>query len=96
MFVFSKTSEKCKSCDYFDDCDNKRMVACALMEMPQQTAATENAALPAAQDISIKHDYRDVWIDANTTVTIDLEDVKKQIESDLYKVLYCPFLNYGA
>lgn len=95
MIVYSKTSEKCKACEYHDDCDSKRMVACALAEMPPQilSVAAENAALPAAQDALIKHDYRNVWIDPTTTVTIDLEDVKKQIERDLCKALYCPFGN---
>lgn len=87
MFVFSKTSEKCKSCDYFDDCNNKRMVMCA---------AYPNASSKMMHNVAVNHDYRDVKIEANTTVTIDLEDVKKQIESDLYKALYCPFLSYGA
>ena len=29
MRVFSKTSEKCLACKYYDDCDSKRMVMCA-------------------------------------------------------------------
>ena len=98
MTILSKTSEECKACKYFDDCDSKRMVMCAMAEMPPQilAPAAESATSPLMQDMAFKHDYRDIWIDSNTTVTIDLEDVKKQIKRDFYKTLNCPWLNYGA
>ena len=46
---------------------------------------------PAASIISenvpvmVKHDYRDIKIDASTTVTIDLEDIKKRLAEDFYR-----------
>lgn len=97
MIVFSKTSEECLACEHYDDCNNKRMVACAFMDMPSSMLATaaESAVAPMLNDVAVKHDYRDVWIDPNTTVTIDLEDVKKQIERDFYKSIGLG-LQYGG
>ena len=43
--------------------------------------------IPNIQDMLVKHDYRDVKIDTNTIVTIDLEDIKKRIKDDIYKNL---------
>ena len=36
--------------------------------------------LPEGED-----DYRDIKIDASTTVTIDLEDIKKRLAEDFYR-----------
>lgn len=33
-------SEECKTCPERDNCDNKRMVECALAELPQQNLAS--------------------------------------------------------
>lgn len=35
--------------------------------------------------VMVKHDYRDIEIDASTAVTIDLEDIKKQLAEDFYR-----------
>lgn len=98
MTVLSKTSEKCKLCKYFDDCDNKRMAACALAEMPPPVIApaAESASQPLIQDMAAKHDYRTIHAGGGMNFDIDLEDVKRQIERNLYKALNCPFLSYGA
>ena len=49
-----------------------------------QSAASiisENVSVP----FIVKHDYRDIKIDASTTVTIDLENIKKQLAEDFYR-----------
>ena len=38
---------------------------------------------PLAQDLAVKHDYRDIKIDKNTTVTIDLEELKQNIAKEI-------------
>jgi hypothetical protein len=56
MQSLSKMSEKCKTCPERDDCDNKRMVECALAELPQQNLASAtqgfsiDAAMPALRE----------------------------------------------
>lgn len=75
---FSKTSEKCKACKFYSDCDSKRMEACAYL-MPLAQTAAESASGPLLQDIAVKHDYRDVKVAEGVTVSIDLEEVKKKM-----------------
>jgi hypothetical protein len=40
MWSLSKMSEECKTCPERDNCDNKKMVECALAELPQQNLAS--------------------------------------------------------
>ena len=91
----SVLDEHCRSCEYGNDCNNKRMAACAYMQQKQQNLASansENFAMPVAAEMAVKHDYRDVKIAEGVTVTIDIEDIKKQLKRDLYKQLNCYFL----
>lgn len=55
------------------------------------------ASTDITQDIIVKHEYRDVKIGENTTVTIDLQDIKKNLENEIYKGLRldCKFLREG-
>ena len=100
--TFSKTDERCLKCEYFDDCDNKRMVMCAAKEfkMPEQYAekASQDLTIPLTNDILVKHDYRQIKIAPNTTVTIDLEEQKKKLQEDILKHLRlpCDFLQNGG
>lgn len=47
--------------------------------------ATMQAGAEVSQPLLVAHDCRDVKIDANTTVTIDLEELKKQLEREFYQ-----------
>ena len=46
-----------------------------------------------SENVAVPHKYRQVEIAPNTTVTIDLEDIKKEIERSIAKQagLYCDF-----
>ena len=91
----SVLDEHCRSCEYVNDCDNKRMAACAYMQQKQKnlaSATAENFSMPMAAEMTVKHDYRDVKIAEGVTVTIDIEDMKKQLERNIYKQLNCYFL----
>lgn len=90
----SKTSAVCNHCEHFDDCDNKRMEACAVIVPERQLAQSVSSPLaePLMQEMAVKHDYRNVKIAENTTVTIDLVEVKEQLKKDFYKQLGCGFL----
>lgn len=98
MTIYSKTSEKCKACQYHDDCDSKRMVMCVAKGMPPPMLApvAECTSASLMQDVAIKHDYRTVHAGGGMNFDIDLEGVKRQLERDLYKALECPFLMGGA
>ena len=83
----SRMAEKCVQCPYKEKCDKKRMEALAMASMP--------AAGHASQPALIRHDYRDIKIAPNTTVTIDLEEMKRQAKKDFYKNMGIG-LDYGA
>ena len=93
----SKLHSKCEKCKHKDDCNEKRMAACAYINEPPLMA---EMSAPLTQDIAApvlrKHDYRDIWIDENTTITIDLEDLKEQMRRDFYKSVGLPGLEFGA
>lgn len=92
----SKQYEKCEVCKYKNDCDNKRMVACAYIQKPNVLSPLVNdVSQPLTQDLAVKHDYRDIYIDVNTTITIDLEEIKRNIAKEISKELHCG-LDFGA
>jgi hypothetical protein len=95
MIVISEDAPECKVCEHYRRCDSKRKVACALKEIPEPLASScaNSSIAPTMENILVEHDYRDIKVAENTTITIDLEDIKKQIERDFYKSLNCGFLN---
>jgi|GEM_PF-1097639 len=56
------------------------------LNMPNAT----EASLSITQPMLIKHNYRDIKIAEGTTVTIDLEEIKKEIEKSICKQLGVP------
>lgn len=95
MGNISRMAEKCRSCQIRDKCDKKQMEACAYFDEPMAASAVMPSMTELAQPVLVKHDYRDIKIGENTTVTIDVEELKKKINDDIYKSLGCG-LNYGA
>ncbi len=94
-YTFSMDAPECQCCANYNDCKNKRRVACVYLEPLTNPVATE-ITQPIVADIAVKHDLRDIKIGENTTVTIDLEEIKKKINEDFYKALRCPWLEGGA
>lgn len=87
MKITSQLSEKCQKCPRVNVCDQKRNEMCAYMERSDPCMAS--AGIPtvdyAHADVLAKHDYRNIKIGPNTTVALDLEEVKKQLERDFYR-----------
>lgn len=76
----SRLSKQCRECRYAKTCQHKKMEAVAVMRQAN-AALAESAAMPALA----KHDYRDIKIAENTTVTIDLEELKENMRKSFYK-----------
>lgn len=87
--------QKCQECEFRDKCDKKQMEACAYFSEPLVASAFMPSVAELVQPALKKHDYRDVKVAENTTITIDVEELKKKIADDIYKSLVCG-LNYGA
>ncbi len=82
----SRIYSQCRKCPYVDTCDHKRMEA--LGYLPEQSIAAPAASPLAAdmvQPMAVKHDYRDIKIAEGTTVTIDIEELKKKMVEDFYR-----------
>ena len=97
MGSISKTASICMICPYKDECDNKRLESCAFVEVEKQNSALllqENTTSCAAP-ILRKHSYRDIQLDENTTVTVDLEEIKEQLRKDFYRQVGLG-IDYGA
>lgn len=73
-FAFSMESPKCKSCEYHDDCKNKRLVGCMYID-PVLNSAAEGASQSAVESVIAPHEYRTVTIDG-TKLTVDLVEMK--------------------
>lgn len=85
---FSKDSAICKSCEHYDTCNNKRMEAYATLDCKNiMQPYAQPLTNPLQEDIAVKHNYRNIKIAENTTVTIDLDEVKKNLKEDFYKQL---------
>jgi hypothetical protein len=57
MTIISKLSDKCKKCTHVDNCDNKRMVACAYFSPIINNASmpiTKSLSMPSLSDTSIQ------------------------------------------
>lgn len=96
--IISQLSEKCQKCPYVNGCDEKRMAACGMMKLPEKMCNSASAAMtmPIAAEILVKHDYRDIKISPTQTVTIDLEEMKKDLEERIYEALGCPAFEFGV
>lgn len=90
MSSLSRLAPECEACPFVERCKNKRMVAEAYL-MP----ASAEMVSPVLEPLAVKHDYRNIKVTPNTTITIDVEELKKQIGRDIYRKAGIG-INYGA
>lgn len=76
----SRLSEKCIKCPYVENCNHKEMEHLGYI-----VPAVQEYTQPVIQPLMRKTDLRDIKIDENTTVTIDLEELKEQMKKDFYR-----------
>lgn len=91
----SRLSERCRACPFVETCDHKRMEAVGVLSPQLAEAVSVPSEADLLQPMAVKHDYRDIKIGENTTVTIDLEDLKKKMVDEIYAALGAPgyFMN---
>lgn len=70
----------CETCEEREACFSGYAVGVGYLE-----PCAEKAAADLTQPLLVPHAYRDVKIDSNTTITIDLEELKKQLEQEFYQ-----------
>lgn len=79
--ALSKTDKRCTNCKHFNNCDKKRMVACA--EIP----FTKQMSQPLIKE-SI-----DIHISSDIVASVNNDKILKQIADGLHKQLQCSFNN---
>jgi hypothetical protein len=91
--TISKLSGECKKCPHVNDCDDKRMVACAMAEMPQQAMKESMAPVmaPVMQPmLRISHPIT-INMGEYGTIETSIEEMTEKLKKDLYKNLNCSF-----
>ncbi len=86
----TRMAKMCRECPYKDRCTCKRMEKEAYL-VPASVENAESAAAPLLPD----HNYRDVKVADGIKVTIDVEDLKRQIREQICRQAGIG-LNYGA
>lgn len=83
----SKIDSRCEKCKHKDSCNNKRMVAYKLDEMPKinMKSATIPNNQPLTQPLSIKHTTITVKMGEYGTIHTSLEEVVENLNRKLYK-----------
>lgn len=96
MGALRRMASKCQNCPKRDSCEHKKMELCAYFEEPPVLAQVSMPSVAELmQPMLIPHDYKDIKVGENTTITIDVEELKRQIQKDFYKQMGIG-LNYGA
>lgn len=90
MSGLTRMAKMCRVCPFKDKCKNKRLEKEAYLT-PVISPIIEDVALPVLN----AHDYRNVKVAENTTVTIDVEELKERMRKEIYRKAGIG-LNYGA
>lgn len=87
MGSVSKTSSMCRICHYKDKCDSKALESCAFVEVEKQNSApcSQKNTVANTAPVLRKHQYRDIYLDKDTSVTVDLLEIKEQLRKDFYR-----------
>jgi hypothetical protein len=90
MSGLTRTAKMCRECPFKDRCKNKRLEKEAYLT-PNILPIIEDMASPVLK----AHDYRNVKVSENTTITIDAEEQKERMRKEIYRQAGIG-LNYGA
>ena len=85
MNVVSKLHEKCEKCKCRENCNNKRMVACALAEIPKSNMknATLPNTVPLAQPAARKHTPITIKMGEYGNINTSMEQIAERINKTL-------------
>lgn len=92
--IFSQDSETCKRCKYYDDCDNKRMEMCAVINPSDTNQPTlQEEAGCCSEDVCCSA-YQETVIQPGLR-TKDGIYLTEQIRKEIERELNCSFM-FGA
>ena len=90
MSGLTRMAKRCRECPFKDRCKNKRLEKEAYL-----TPTTSPIIKDVASPVLKAHDYRDIKVAENTTITIDVEEQKERMRKEIYRQAGIG-LNYGA
>lgn len=84
MTTLSKLHEKCEKCKYKDSCNEKRMVACELLELskPNMENAAMSNAETFAQVATIKCTPRKIKMGEYGNIDTSMQQIAEQINKN--------------
>lgn len=96
MSTLTKLHEKCKKCKYKDSCDNKRVVACEIAELPKSNMMSScvSNTEPLTQSLLIPNTPITINMGEYGTINTSLEEIQEQIRREFHKELNIG-CNYG-
>ena len=74
-------NNKCLNCEYHPYCSKSKSPNCVLEQIAEPLADSINS--PSIK----KHDYRNIKIDENITIMVDIEELKEKMLQEAYEVL---------
>lgn len=96
MSTLIKLHEKCNKCKYKDSCDNKRMIACEIAELPKPNMMS--SCIPNTESLTQPLLIPNTPITINMgeygTINTSLEEIQEQLKREFYKDLNIG-CNYG-
>lgn len=87
--ALSKMHKRCKECKYKNICDNKRMVACNIAEIPpaNMISATTNNMRPDGQPLMRKYTPITINMGELGKIETSFEKISESLTKDLNKKL---------
>nr|DAW04384.1 MAG TPA: hypothetical protein [Caudoviricetes sp.] len=88
--ALSKMHKRCKKCKYKNICDNKRMVACNIAEIPQTNMMRDiniNNCVPNGKPLIRKYTPITINMGEFGKIETSLEEISESLTKDLYKKL---------
>lgn len=88
--ALSKLHKKCNKCKYKNICDNKRMVACNIAEIPPTNiiSSTINNIMPNEQPLMIKYTPITINMGEFGKRETSLEEIAESLRKDLNEKLW--------
>lgn len=89
--AYPDLKKDCETCSERGACFNGHAVGVAVAEIPKLpkggicNSAMSCCSADCVEPILVPHDYRDIKVAEGMTITIDVEELKKQMKRDFYK-----------
>jgi len=89
MATLSRTAEKCRKCSNVKNCDNKRLEACALAELPKQSSINVTASLTGLSIAQLSKPYTPITIHLGECgdMHTSMEEINEKINERIAKAL---------